>query len=160
MGAASVGANVSLRARNINIGAGKRFKTAIRIPTLSSSGQTFIVRCGDTSQNSDANDRTYFRYTDSVNGGRWQFIARDSVGNETIVDTGVTVVAGTWYLLDYFDTNNGLTLNWSINGSVPQQVTTNVPLGQNSVIQIAIEKTNGTTESTLDVDYAYYHYNR
>jgi hypothetical protein len=68
------------------------------------------------------NDELFFRYTDNVNGGRWEAVTKAG-GVETATDTGIAVVANTWYKLRLVVNAAATSVAFSINGAL---VATNV----------------------------------
>jgi hypothetical protein len=102
-----------------------------------------------------------FRYNDGVNSGRFQAITSDAgVTTGTATDTGVTVVGGTWYTADIVCNGAGTVTYYLADGTnalaqVAQHTgSTNFPDSGDLYSPIAtIEKTAGTTERVLDIDY-------
>lgn len=69
----------------------------------------------------------FFRYTHSVNGGRWEAICKNG-GSETVVDTGVTASVPTT-TLDTFEIRgsaDGNTFTFYINDALVATITTNL----------------------------------
>jgi hypothetical protein len=67
----------------------------------------------------------FFRYTHSVNGGRWEYC----VANGTVVaaDTGVSPVAGVYQVFEIVVNTAGTEVTFYINGSLVGTVTTGIP---------------------------------
>jgi hypothetical protein len=103
------------------------FKTRLRIPVLSDATTTYSQRYGFFDiVSSEATDGVFFRYTHSVNGGRFQAVSRNN-NVETAVDTGVTVAAATTYRF-HIDVNAaGTSVEFLIDGAVVATITTNIP---------------------------------
>lgn len=84
------------------------------IPVLSDNTDSFYFGTGfvDLTFNPTlAVNNAYVMYTHSINGGRFQLItAKNSI--RSTVDTGVTVVAGTYYHIRVTVTNAGLVSCW------------------------------------------------
>ena len=76
----------------------------------------------------ESTDGAFFRYTDSVNGGRWQAVTRSN-NVETAVDTGVTVGVNTTYVLRVNTNAAGTEVVFRIDGAVVATITTNIPTG-------------------------------
>lgn len=139
-----------------------RFETVLRIPVLSGvSSQTFYVRAGfmdSNGTNSDGTDGCFFRYTNSVNGGRWQGVCNNN-GTTSTCDTGTSPssapVTNTWYRLGVVVNSAGTLADFRINGSSRCTVNTNIPTGstRSTSAQIVVSKTGGTSQIGVDVDY-------
>jgi len=126
----------------------------LRIPTLSGSGQTFVVRSGFTDGiNVEGTDGCYFKYTDTVNSGKWQGFCVSN-GTSSTCDVGTSVAAATWYRLTVVVTGTA-TADFQIAGTTGCTVSTNIPsaTGRETGINTGIVKTGGTTERTLLTDY-------
>jgi hypothetical protein len=134
-----------------------RFETVLRIPTLSAAGQQFQVRAGFTDQsNQDPVDGCEFYYSDATNGGRWFGICQAGGGGTFTCDTGIAVVANTWYRLAVVVNSAGTSADFQVNGTSTCQVgPSGIAIGgtqQTSVVDV-VHKINGTTARTMDVDY-------
>jgi hypothetical protein len=70
-------------------------------PLLSTPTQRYVLRSGFSAVSlpNTLLSAITFEYQDDQNGGRWQGVTADGIG-ETSVDTGVTVTASTWYKLE------------------------------------------------------------
>jgi hypothetical protein len=67
-----------------------------RIVTLSDATNTYTWRAGFLDSNTaESTDGVFFRYTHSVNGGRYQAVTRNN-SVETATDTGVAAAANVW----------------------------------------------------------------
>ena len=126
------------------------FRAAIE--QLSTAAQTFTAYIGfiDNAANGDMTNAIYFRYTHSVNSGRWQCVVRRT-SNESVADTGVT--ASTNYatfriLVNAAGTSAGFYINGALVGTL---ATANVPVS--SSIGFKIQKTVGTTTCNMSIDY-------
>ncbi len=99
-----------------------------------------------------------FEYQFDQNGGRWQGLCEDGIG-ETSVDTGVTVAASTYYLLEFEVNAAGTSVEYFIDGVSVGTVGANIPsgLGFEHFISEHIMKLAGTTNRASYVD-AYYFY--
>jgi hypothetical protein len=123
----------------------------VSVPTLSNGTNRFLITTGFTDSFPDTNSNvTEFRYTDNVNGGRWQYVCRAG-GTETAVDSGVAVVAGTWYYLVAVVNAAGTAVAFTINGVSPQTISTNVPTASMGPFYNVGDGTG--TGGALDVDY-------
>lgn len=105
-----------------------KYSAIVRIPTLSDATNTFEVMVGfiDPSGGGDVVDGAYVYYRHDTNGGRWEYRTRsDSV--QTAVDSGVSVTAGSWYLVEISVSSTSST--FSINKAATQTISTNIPSG-------------------------------
>ena len=131
----------------------------VRIPTLSTSGQRFLVVSGfDDSGVGNPTDGCMIGYTDKYVLGNNHFYARcASNGTATNCDMTGTPTAGAWYRMTVA-VNAAGTASFLVagNGSTYTcTISTNVPTGagrQTSPV-VSVTKSIGTTARTLDVDY-------
>ncbi len=127
-----------------------------QIVTLSDGTDTFAVRLGfNDAAGSDGADSVMFRYTHSVNSGKFECVTRAN-NVETATDSGTTVVAGTFYKLGFVINAAASSVAFSVNGSVVQTHTTNIPSGsgRQTSPMYEIAKSAGTNSRTLLLDYA------
>jgi hypothetical protein len=136
-----------------------RAESEVRIPTLSVAAQRFIVRAGfiEQSINSDGSDGCFFKYSDNVNNvpaAKWQGVCL-SGGSSTVCDSGITVNAATWYRLTVVVNAAGTSADFRINGTSACTVIATIPTTAGHVTGrgVSIQKTVGTTDRDLDVDY-------
>jgi hypothetical protein len=119
---------------------------------LSDGTDTYILYAGLSNDNSaEPAHGLYFRYSHSVNSGKWQFIARAS-STETAVDTGITVAVSTFYRFTIILNAAGTSAEGFINGTSIGTITTNLPsavFGHTT----GIRKTAGLTNRSLDCDF-------
>lgn len=116
-------------ANGILLGGGTwSIKAGVVIPVLSNGTDRFNVRCGfDASVSASiTTDEINFKYQDDQNGGRWQAVTR-SGGSETSANTGIAVVAGTYYDLEIQINAAGTSVAFLIANAVVATVTTNIP---------------------------------
>ncbi|TXL80450.1 hypothetical protein FHP25_05335 [Vineibacter terrae] len=123
---------------------------------LSISGDRYIVQMGlpaegDSQLNQDG---IYVKYSDNVNGGRWQLVTR-SGGVESTADTGVTVQVDTWYRIQIDIAADASSASCIVNGSSPVTVNTNM-YDQDATLNVGFRKTSGTNERGLVVDFVSY----
>ncbi|MGD9953464.1 MAG: hypothetical protein AB7S87_12880, partial [Burkholderiales bacterium] len=98
-------------------------------------------------------DGCYFRYTDNVNGGKWQCVCvANSV--ETVADSGVAYAVSTQYLLEIEVNSDGTQVTFFIGGSQVAQIATNIPTaaGRECGFGVNIFKSVGTTARAVAVD--------
>lgn len=148
----------------ILFGGGAWTNTAVlRVPTASVTGQTFNIYSGflDLTTTLNPSNGCFFRYTDTLNNGRWQGVCRNG-GSETgcdpvkPVNTSASAVGGsTWY-----------TLKVAVNAAATQatfvvedgtdvftcSVTNNIPTSSRVSVGMGIRKTTGTTQVAADFD--------
>lgn len=136
----------------------------VRVPTLSTTAETFTVIAGsldaNLTTNSFGSDGVYFTYTDvsPSTTPNWMIVVQDG-GATAGVDTGVAVVAGSWYKLSWWY-ESGVGVHFYINDAetTNSPINTNLPLTVNSEefrpYTAKIFKTGpGTTARTFDIDY-------
>lgn len=110
------------------------FETVFALGIVSSGTNTYTVRAGLMDDVlSEPNAGVYFRYTHSVNSGKWQGVVRAS-GTETAVDLGVTPAfvsggfAAAFVRLGFVIAADRSSIQFYINGTAAgSPVTTNVP---------------------------------
>lgn len=145
---------VSPRFDGVNFSNGAaRFRARMRTDDLSDATETYTTRIGFIdSDTGETTDGAFFRYTHSVNGGRWQAVTR-AANVETAVDTGVTVAANTIYTLDV--QVSGGTATFLLDGVSVATISTNVPSGsgQPTGYGFFMLKTAGTTARSMRMDY-------
>lgn len=134
-----------------------KLEIAIRTPALVSDGtNTYSLRAGFLdSVSTESTDGVFFRYTHSVNSGKWQFVTRAN-GTETITDTGITVAAATNYKLNIEVQADGLKAFGRIDDVNVASSTTNIPIGagRETGFGAMLLKTAGVTAKTFFTDYS------
>ncbi len=97
-----------------------------------------------------------FEYQDNQNGGRWQAITADGIG-ETSTDTGVLVTASTWFKLEAEVNAAGTSVDFFIDNVLVATNVTDIPSGTgfSNFYNNHIMKLVGTAARTLYVDAAY-----
>jgi len=129
----------------------------IRIPTLSDATNRFIVHVGCASANASVSTEMFsIRYSDNVNSGKFLGVCR-SASSETTVDTGITVVANTWYRVGALMNANATSAQFYVDGvATGAAITTNISTNTGR-LGGGIYKTVGAAAArTMDVDYTYY----
>jgi hypothetical protein len=131
-----------------------RYTSWVRFPTLSDGTNTYIgcfgfgnsTGCGHT-------DAVEFRYTDSVNSGKWRGVCTEDSASTNVDDTGAAVAAATWYRLD-FEVNSGATsVEFFVNGTSIGTCASNIPDSNDPLTYInGIIKSVGLTARTVTVD--------
>jgi hypothetical protein len=145
----------------IDIGEGEvDYNLRVNVPVASDGTDTFTVRIGlsDSTNGSDPTDGAFFRYTHSVNGGRWECATRSN-GVETATDAGVSTGIGstTFVKLRVLTDPSVPNVKFYVNGSLVQTHTTNIPSGAaraTGLVPASILKSAGTTSRAMYVDYA------
>jgi hypothetical protein len=134
------------------------FRSKVRIVTLSNATNTYSFRAGFIdSISAEAVDGCFFRYTHSVNSGKFQAVCRsNSVETSSAIDTGVTVVANTWYDL-YVEVNAaGTSATFYINATLVATVALNIPTanGRDTGYGVMALRSVGTAAvNCYDCDY-------
>lgn len=133
---------------------------AVRIPTLSDASNTFTDWFGyNDSQTADGTDCLHFKYSHGVNSGKWQILSKKAGAIMQTIDTGVTVVANTFYDM-YIEVNPAGDLAlFYIDGVLVGTITgtANIPNGTGEAMGLYIlhNKSVGATNRELDVDYIF-----
>lgn len=136
-----------------------RFRTDVILSNTSSATDTFAVRLGFNDSAAatpgDAVDGVYFRYTNAVNAGKWQCVARSN-SVESALDSTISASATTASMQSFeiqVDAT-GATASFYINGSNVANVTASIPTGiaRATGINCHISKSVGTTARTIDYD--------
>ncbi len=127
---------------------------------LSDAVNEYVLRAGFSSISlpNTINQGITFEYQFDQNGGRWQALTEDGVA-ETTVDTGVTVVVSTYYLLEFEVNAAGTSVEYFIDGVSVATIVTNIPTGLafEHFVNEHIMKLAGTANRASYVD-AYYFY--
>ncbi len=115
---------------NLRFGFGRaRAKARARINVLSDATNAWTLRAGFVdSLAAESTDGAFFRYTHSVNGGRFQAVTRAN-NVETAVDTGIAAAAATTYRLEVEVNAAGTEAVFRIDGTDVATITTNIPTG-------------------------------
>lgn len=154
-------ASLTLNDSGFIVGGGQTLcEWLVRVPVLSTVSEEYVVRIGinDTASgaNLDAADGVYFVYDRLNSGANW--LARTASSSiRTTADTGVAVVAGGWHKLRAVVNALGTSVDFYVdNMSVAvATITTNIPsgAGRRAGALIRIDKTAGTTSTSLLMDY-------
>ncbi|HEV7453996.1 MAG TPA: hypothetical protein VGO07_01935 [Candidatus Saccharimonadales bacterium] len=136
-----------------------RYETEVQLVTLSNGTDTYVYRAGfndSPTGNGDATDGCYFRYTDGVNGGKWQGRCdSNGTGNSSVCDTTIAGTAGAWVRLTVVVNAAATSADFQVNGVSKCQVTTNIPTGagRSTTFMDTFSKTVGTTNVSALIDY-------
>ena len=135
----------------------------LRVPTLSSAGDAFIVQFGlFDNLAGGSTDAIYFSYTHGTHAGDWaaEVINNNSANTASPIDTNVAVVANQWYRLEIEINAAGTEALFKIDGTLVGTVTNNVVTGnlpsgtaRATGFGVQIRKTAGANARNLDCDY-------
>lgn len=129
--------------------------TGLKLVNLSDGTNTFSVRSGfiDTGAGETV-DGCFFRYTHSVNSGKWQGVCRDT-NVESICDTGITANTTDWKELTVGVNGAGTLAAFVVNNVQVCTISTNIPTGTTEYtgFGVMILKSVGLTSRAADVDY-------
>jgi hypothetical protein len=135
-----------------------RNETDLRTSSLLSNGaDRYVIATGfaDTFSGdiTAISNGCYFRYSDNVNGGKWQGVC-ETGGTESVCDTGDTVAGDTWYRLTVAVNSAGTAADFAVDGGNTCQITTNIPTGSNTTnFKTLMNKTVGNTDRLMTLDY-------
>lgn len=133
-----------------------RYDCTIRIDTLSDGTNTYTARFGFIdAQSAESTDGLFFRYTHSVNSGKWVLVGRSNSTETTVNATNTAVAAATWYRLTIICYPNGTTSDFFQDGTYLGSVTTNIPTGSGRATGFGMMflKSAGTTDiNIMDMD--------
>lgn len=127
----------------------------VAMEEVSSGTDRFLTHIGfiDNTGAGEHTDGAYFRCVDNVNSGNWQCVCREAA-IETVVNT--TVSPNTNYNIFRININTaGTSVEFYINDVLVATIATNIPTtaGAFTGIGVKIEKTVGTTQRNLSIDY-------
>ena len=147
----------SVAQNTIRLGLGRAyFACRISQRVLSDATTTYTERFGFLDNvTAESSDGAFFRYTHSINGGRFEAVCRSN-GVETAVDTGITVAGVTTYKLEVVVNAAGTSAEFFVNGASVATITTNIPTaaGRETGCGIMLLRSVGTAASTpVSVDY-------
>ncbi|MEP7077078.1 MAG: hypothetical protein ABI878_14830 [Acidobacteriota bacterium] len=131
------------------------FKSRFGFIALSDGTNTYTVRCGVSNGHIVAPTKgCFFRYTHSVNGGRWEAVCTDGV--ETAVDTGVTVAvgvgsAGALHTFEVRVNAAGTSATFFIDGSLVATITTHIPTGSANLVGNMFQMIRSAGTTTVDI---------
>lgn len=127
------------------------------IEAVSTVTETFKVRqgLGDFfTGGTDGTNGLFFRYTDLVNGGRWQCVSRAGGVDLTVVDSGVSPDLD-YHVYEVYLSEDGTTCLFKIDGATVATINSpNLPTIANPMgAGFQIIKTVGTGQRNMDVDW-------
>jgi hypothetical protein len=130
-----------------------KWRIATDILSTVSERYTMRIGFGDVTLAGEFVDGMFFRYTDNVNGGRWECVTRNN-NIETVTDSGI--LAQTTYSVFEVEINAaGNSVKFLIDGVQVATHTTNIPTGSARAYgTIAkIEKSIGLLQRNMYVDH-------
>lgn len=133
------------------------FETDVYVLDAVSDGtDTYTFGAGFSDNVVTGTDAVIFRYTHSVNSGKFECVTRSN-GVETASDSGITVTQSNWYRLGITINAAASSVDFAINGTVVKTQTTNIPSGANrqTTPMIGMLKSAGTNARRWLVDYVY-----
>lgn len=158
-GRAAVTANGTASPSVLLLGLGRaRFAAKCAIHTLSNGTDSYQARIGfaDSFSAVDPVDGVFFRYSEGINGGKWQAVTRSNSA-ESVADTGVTPAADALQLFVVDVNAAGTSADFYIDGVKKATITTNIPTGagRDTGYGIGAVKSAGTTSTpAIYADYA------
>lgn len=129
------------------------FNAMVYFDNLSDGTDTYTFKTGLVNAYSSSTGQTeevVIGYSSGINSGKW-FLRTQAASTTTDVDSGVTVVADTWYHIKWV-CYDGDKVHFWINGTYGGESTTNISTATMGPIH-SIWKTAGTTARTVDTDY-------
>jgi hypothetical protein len=115
---------------------------------------TLVVGLGDSTAGAAQTDGVYFRYTHSVNSGKWERVTESNTSEEAL-DTGITYTGNAWVRLGMLITS-GTSVQFFIDGvSVGTNSTgANIPTGTSRGLAplFMFDRTAGTAERNMYFD--------
>ena len=135
-------ASTNLSALPMGIGA-PRYRSRRGLHVLSNATTRFSIYEGFIDRVSgEPTFGIYFRYTDTVNGGRYQAVCDN--GSETAVDTGVAAVAAAVDTMEIRVNEGATAVEFLINDVLVATITTNIPASSLIGFAISAVRTVGT----------------
>lgn len=133
-----------------------RYRADIQLSTASDGTDTYTVRFGfndSAGAPADGADGAFFRYTHSVNGGKWGCVTRSN-SVETASDSGVAAISASYQSLEIEVNATGTSVAFYINGTLVATNTTNIPTGTARATGATahIVKSLGTTARGFEID--------
>jgi hypothetical protein len=123
--------------------------------SLSDATDTFVQRLGlMDSVSAEPTNGCYFRYTHSVNSGKWECVTR-AAGVETATDSGITAVAGTERNWQIKVNAAGTSVEFYIDGTLKQTHSTNIPTARIGFAAAAIRSAGTAAKNALGMDLIY-----
>lgn len=125
---------------------------SVHVSNLSDGSNTYTIRVGwmDSNSPGEPSNGVFFRYTDGVNSGNYQFVARSS-SSETVINTGTvpTTSSSAPQSLKVVIDPSGSLVEGFIDGVSTGTITTNIPTSTNLGQYAHIIKSVGTSSRSL-----------
>lgn len=134
------------------------FGSRIGLSVLSDGTNTYTKYIGfiDVNGAGDMSNGFYFRYTHSVNGGRWEAVVANA-GVRTAADTTVSPTATQFQTFRIVVNSAGTQAQFFIDGTLRNTVSSGLPATSALFYYGAkIEKSAGTTSATSTIDWLYF----
>lgn len=129
-----------------------QFNLKGQLSSLSDATDTYIQRLGlMNSETAEPGNGCYFRYSHSLNSGKWQCVTRKASA-ETATDSGVTAVAGTERHFQILVNAGGTSVDFYIDGALVQTHNTNMPTATLAAMFAAIRSAGTAVKNALAVD--------
>lgn len=131
------------------------FQDRSALSALSDGTNTYTSYSGfiDNTGAGDMTDGCYFRYTHSVNSGRWEAVVA-AAGVRTPADTGISPSATVNQILEIRSNQDGTSVTFYIDGTLVATHTTGLPgTSDLFVYGSKIEKSAGSTSRIFSHDY-------
>lgn len=122
---------------------------------LSDGTETYVFRSGfSDNTGGDATDGAYFRYTHSVNGGRYECVTRSN-STETAQDSGVAPSTSSYQILKIVVNSTATSAKFYIDGALVRTITSNIPSGSARAFGFltGVVKSAGTNGRGFTLDY-------
>jgi len=144
-------------ANRLLAGGAQTIEWRVQVASLSTLAQRYIIRAGimDGNAAGDPANGVYFKYSDNVNSGQWQGIARNA-STSTTVNSTVAVTAAAWHKLRLQVNTAGTNVDFYVDDVLIGSATTNIPTGNPMRFMVTMEKTTGTTNINALADSLYY----
>ncbi len=136
----------------------------LALEALSSVTETFVARTGIGdfyTVSGDGTNGLFFKYTDLVNGGRWQAVSRAGGVDLTVVDTGVSPDLD-YHVYEVMLAEDGQTCLFKIDGATVATITApNLPTIANVMgAGFNILKTIGIVQRNMSCDWMIIRFSR
>jgi hypothetical protein len=132
------------------------FESRVMFPVLANGTDNYIFYIGffDQSAAGDAVDGVYFQYSFSISSTNWLLKTSNNSVRTQVISTA-SIVANTWQILRIVVNSAGTQANYYVNDTLVGTITTNIPTanGRQTGPAIKIEKTAGTANRTVEIDY-------
>lgn len=124
------------------------------LATISNGTDRFKLNLGfgSVTAASDHSDGAYFRYSDNINGGKYQCVTVQA-GVETTSDSGITPSATVFDVFEVRINDTGTQVSFAINGTIVQVHLTNIPIVNQVSLMMKAYKTVGATARNFFADW-------